>query len=118
MSSLKLIGRGLRGLGCLRSYSTQAPVAGSAASPAQPKKPKIVSMTPAGTKLKGLNIKKNGEDPIALPEEEYPAWLWEILDKEAQERKLRENPDLAARKLRRQENKRRIKENNFLSSMK
>lgn len=82
-------------------------------------KPKAVkSMTPAGVHLKRLNIKKNGEDPVALPDEEYPEWLWKVLDKEAQEQKLRENPDLAARKLRRKNNKAKIKENNFLASMK
>jgi large subunit ribosomal protein L54 len=95
-----------------RLYST-------APASSKPVKAKAIqSMTPAGTKLKGLNIKKNAEDPVALPEEEYPPWLWEILDKEAQERKLQENPDLAARKLRRKNNKKKIKENNFLASMK
>jgi large subunit ribosomal protein L54 len=34
---------------------------------------------PAGTPLKGLNFLKNTQDPVALEDHEYPAWLWEIL---------------------------------------
>lgn len=30
--------------------------------------------------LKGLNFLKGREDPLALPEEDYPEWLWNILE--------------------------------------
>ncbi|EGX51908.1 hypothetical protein TWF173_010140 [Orbilia oligospora] len=43
-------------------------------------KPKVVSITPAGTIMKGINFNKKLKDPIALPDEEYPAWLWTILE--------------------------------------
>lgn len=49
-------------------------------------KPKLKSATlpasisPAGTPLKGLNFLKGREDPLALPEEDYPEWLWKILE--------------------------------------
>jgi large subunit ribosomal protein L54 len=33
--------------------------------------------------LKGLNFKKNAQDPLALEDEAYPAWLWRVLDKKA-----------------------------------
>ena len=33
-----------------------------------------------GTVLQGLNILKDGSDPVALPDEEYPPWLWTLLD--------------------------------------
>jgi large subunit ribosomal protein L54 len=89
------------------SYSSDA----TAASP------KVKSMTPAGTKLKGLNIKKNGEDPVALADEEYPPWLWEVLDEEAQEAKLRADPEKAAHKKRREANRKQIKSDNFLRGM-
>jgi large subunit ribosomal protein L54 len=39
-----------------------------------------VSISPAGTPLKGLNFLKGREDPLALPEEDYPEWLWKILE--------------------------------------
>ena len=31
-----------------------------------------------GTVLKGINIIKGGQDPVALADEEYPAWLWTL----------------------------------------
>jgi large subunit ribosomal protein L54 len=34
-----------------------------------------------GTVLTGLNILKDQPEVKALPDEEYPAWLWTILDK-------------------------------------
>lgn len=88
------------------SYSSDATVAR-----------KVESMTPAGTKLKGLNIKKNGEDPVALADEEYPPWLWEVLDNEAQKAKLQADPEKAAHKERRGANRKQIKADNFLKGM-
>ncbi|KAH6898721.1 mitochondrial ribosomal protein L37-domain-containing protein [Thelonectria olida] len=38
------------------------------------------SICPAGTPLAGLNYFKNGQDPVALKDEEYPEWLWSCLD--------------------------------------
>ncbi len=48
-------------------------------------KPKSKSNVPkskvaAGTTLKGLNYFKGKEDPLALPDEDYPEWLWRCLD--------------------------------------
>lgn len=34
-----------------------------------------------GTTLKGLNIIAGKSDPVALKDEEYPEWLWKLLDK-------------------------------------
>ena len=28
----------------------------------------------------GLNYNKNGQDPVAKKDEEYPEWLWSCLD--------------------------------------
>lgn len=39
----------------------------------------VASSVRAGTPLKGLNFLKNGQDPVALADEEYPPWLWTIL---------------------------------------
>ncbi|KZZ99089.1 Ribosomal protein L37, mitochondrial [Moelleriella libera RCEF 2490] len=33
-----------------------------------------------GTVLTGLNYTKNGKDPVAKKDEEYPEWLWSCLD--------------------------------------
>ena len=40
---------------------------------------------PAGTVLKGLNFYKDKQDPVAMADEEYPAWLWRVLDKTSAE---------------------------------
>lgn len=52
----------------------EAPASNKAAAPA------VVSSVPAGTVLKGLNFYKDKADPIALADEEYPAWLWKVLE--------------------------------------
>lgn len=77
----------------------------------------VKSSVPAGTVLKGCNVRKNGEDPVALPDDQYPEWLWDLLDPEIQDRKLKMDPVRYARKQRREENRRKIKEQNFLAKM-
>jgi len=48
--------------------------------PDQGKQPgRIQSSVPAGTVLKGLNFMKNKQDPVAMEDHEYPAWLWDAL---------------------------------------
>lgn len=37
------------------------------------------SSCPAGTPLPGLAILKDRPEPIALPDDEYPPWLWSLL---------------------------------------
>jgi large subunit ribosomal protein L54 len=56
----------------------------SQASEAAKKKvaPLVKSSIAAGTPLKGLNFEKNKQDPVALPDDEYPAWLWTILQRQ------------------------------------
>jgi large subunit ribosomal protein L54 len=56
----------------------------AAASEAAKKKvtPLVKSSIPAGTPLKGLNFEKNKQDPVALPDDEYPEWLWTILQRQ------------------------------------
>lgn len=39
-----------------------------------------LSSCPAGTVLNGLNYFKGKTDPVALPDDEYPEWLWSCLD--------------------------------------
>lgn len=100
----------------LRYSSTQSTLTTPPPAATQ-SKPKFVSIAPAGTKLKGLNILK-GQDPVvALPDEEYPAWLWDVLDKNAQKARLEADPMRAAQNERRNANRKKIKENNFLAAM-
>lgn len=42
--------------------------------------PATPSSCAAGTVLSGLSLYKDRADPIALPDEEYPEWLWTLLD--------------------------------------
>ncbi|KAG9197182.1 hypothetical protein G6514_002205 [Epicoccum nigrum] len=44
--------------------------------------PLVKSSVPVGTPLKGLNFEKNKQDPVAKADEEYPSWLWTILQRQ------------------------------------
>ncbi|CAO1627938.1 unnamed protein product [Sympodiomycopsis kandeliae] len=70
-----------------RSYVTPSRIAFSAAAVQTDKKAPatsapspahIPSSCPAGTPLNGLAILKEGPDVIALPDNEYPSWLWDL----------------------------------------
>ncbi|WVW78414.1 hypothetical protein I302_100368 [Kwoniella bestiolae CBS 10118] len=67
----------------------------SAASSSQPKpkakSSKVASSVPAGTKLTGLSILKDKPDPVALEDEEYPPWLWTLLEDTSKAHKAAEN---------------------------
>lgn len=76
----------------------------------------VKSSCPAGTVL-SVNVKKSGKDPVALEDSEYPAWLWEVLDPEAQARKLAEDPMKLRKKQIRKANRMKIKQNNFLQQL-
>ncbi|GAO46193.1 hypothetical protein SAICODRAFT_75682 [Saitoella complicata NRRL Y-17804] len=99
------------------------------------------SILPAGSPMKGLNFVAGAQDPVALPESEYPAWLWSIatpstdpksLAKSAKKAKVRENNQIAGEAARakreedekmkwrnkeeiRKRNREEIKNANFLS---
>ncbi|ODH51932.1 hypothetical protein GX48_01945 [Paracoccidioides brasiliensis] len=67
------------------SPSTALPGAAPPPPPATPESkedapPRVISGTPAGTKLKGLNYMKNQPEVFALEDDEYPDWLWSLLD--------------------------------------
>ncbi|KAK9471175.1 mitochondrial 54S ribosomal protein mL54 [Dipodascopsis tothii] len=98
------------------SLSTSAAVR-SQASAAKEVKREIQTIAPEGTVLKGINILKSGQDPVALADSEYPDWLWEVLDPAAQARKLDADPELKARKEWRKKNRASIKTANFLKSV-
>jgi large subunit ribosomal protein L54 len=62
---------------------TASPSAASLQAPSNAEKaaPTVKSSVAAGTTLKGLNFVKGKNDPVALEDGEYPAWLWGILKK-------------------------------------
>ncbi|KZL70139.1 ribosomal protein subunit L37, partial [Colletotrichum tofieldiae] len=56
--------------------------------------PEPISSCPAGTVLNGLNYFKGRTDPVALRDEEYPEWLWTVL--ESKKETVESTDDLAA----------------------
>jgi large subunit ribosomal protein L54 len=70
-----------------------------------------------GTKI-DLNIYKNGKPIVALKDEEYPEWLWGLLDKDLQLEQLKnEDPFRYNRKIIKKQNIARIKMKNFMQNM-
>jgi large subunit ribosomal protein L54 len=41
---------------------------------------KVKSTCPAGTTFKGINVLKDGKDPVAMEDEKYPEWVWNLLE--------------------------------------
>ncbi|OLN88773.1 54S ribosomal protein L37, mitochondrial [Colletotrichum chlorophyti] len=83
--------------------AADAPAATTDASTAPPKLSSVkvdappatpISSCPAGTVLNGLNYVKGKTDPVALPDEEYPSWLWTCL--ESKKEAVESADDLAA----------------------
>ncbi|ORY30354.1 mitochondrial ribosomal protein L37-domain-containing protein [Naematelia encephala] len=107
------------------SSSSVAPTAASG-SRSLKKKKTVISECAPGTVLSGLTIYKNKPDPIAKADEEYPDWLWTLLDEEkasvlASQPKQEVKPGQAMnfeaeRKRLRALNKARIKAANFIKS--
>ncbi|KAG0233478.1 39S ribosomal protein L37, mitochondrial [Actinomortierella wolfii] len=84
-------------------------------APAGYKVKRVPSSAPEGTVLKGINYMKDGKDPVALPDDAYPDWLWEINDPEYRKARIADPLDKKHHKeLRRQA----IKASNFLRDKK
>ncbi|ORX52419.1 hypothetical protein DM01DRAFT_1288827 [Hesseltinella vesiculosa] len=73
------------------------------------------SSTPAGTVLKGINFLKDGKDPVALEDDQYPMWLWDLLDEKKQKQKTTKPTN---RTYHRKRNRDAIKAANFMSDKK
>ncbi|POS73812.1 hypothetical protein DHEL01_v207791 [Diaporthe helianthi] len=75
-----------RTFSAIPSRQSAAASAAAASAPAQdsatatPDKASSRSICPPGTVLSGLNYFKGKNDPVALPDNEYPEWLWSCLD--------------------------------------
>ncbi|KAG7692898.1 hypothetical protein KL930_004245 [Ogataea haglerorum] len=77
----------------------------------------LQSSVKEGTPL-NIHVFKTGKPAVALKDEEYPDWLWTLLDKEAQEAQLKATDEFRymrkqAKKLHRQ----KLKQNNFLAQL-
>ncbi|KAL1411682.1 hypothetical protein Q8F55_002648 [Vanrija albida] len=90
--------------------STPPPPAGKGKAPARP-----ASSLKAGTAMPGLNVFKDGADPVALADEEYPAWLWTLLE-EPKGPAEGEFDFVAERRKIRQSNRTKIKAANYLKT--
>lgn len=78
----------------------------------------VKSSCKAGTVL-NLKMKKSGDEPVALEDHEYPEWLWDCLDKEKLDQKLKETDFMKwRRKQITKANTAKINNNNFLAKMK
>ncbi|KAK3362712.1 mitochondrial ribosomal protein L37-domain-containing protein [Lasiosphaeria hispida] len=78
----------------VRNATATAPAASPAATSPQSTTPDLTPLNPKeaqedteplsscrpGTVLNGLNYFKGKTDPVALPDEAYPAWLWDCLE--------------------------------------
>ncbi|WRT64743.1 uncharacterized protein IL334_001677 [Kwoniella shivajii] len=73
------------------SSSSAASSSSSKQSKPKPKSTKIVSSVPAGTTLTGLSILKDKPDPVALEDDQYPPWLWNLLEDTSKAHKVAEN---------------------------
>ncbi|KAK3835508.1 MAG: mitochondrial ribosomal protein L37-domain-containing protein [Linnemannia gamsii] len=86
------------------------------AAPAAPKaKRTIVSSAPEGTVLKGINYMKDGKDPLALADDAYPEWLWEINDPEVRNARIADPLD---KKHHKEARRQAIKGENFIRDKK
>lgn len=73
-----------------------------------------LSSCPADTKLEGVNYLKGQAPVLALPDDQYPEWLWTILKPKVY---ADDGPGgKADRVKRRAEKKQRIKDRNFMST--
>ncbi|KAH9005066.1 mitochondrial ribosomal protein L37-domain-containing protein [Lactarius hatsudake] len=104
---------------CVRSYALKTTPGAQNAVPEQvttraPSTGAAVSSCPPNTILVGLNYMKDQPPMLALADEEYPPWLWKLLDKA-------ELPDdgpggKAEKRRLRKENRQRIRDQNFMKT--
>ncbi|VFQ61598.1 unnamed protein product [Cuscuta campestris] len=85
--------------------------------------PKVSSLSKEvkSTTVVGANILKDGTDPKVLPDNEYPEWLWHLLDKkpalsELRRKDLESLPYEELKRFVKLDNRARIKENNSLKA--
>ncbi|KAG7865428.1 hypothetical protein KL918_004670 [Ogataea parapolymorpha] len=77
----------------------------------------LQSSVKEGTPL-NIQVFKAGKPAVALKDEEYPDWLWTLLDKEAQEAQLKATDEFRyMRKQAKKVHRQKLKQNNFLAQL-
>lgn len=83
-TSIRALCASLKHVPLSRTYATASATASSSApsssSNASAEAPSLPSAAPPGTVLKGVSIFKDKADPVALQDNEYPPWLFKLLD--------------------------------------
>ncbi|KAI9492786.1 mitochondrial ribosomal protein L37-domain-containing protein [Zychaea mexicana] len=82
---------------------------------AKPAAARTASSVPKGQTLTGINFLKEGKDPVALDDSEYPDWLWDLLDEKKQKQKTTKPTN---RTYHRKKNRDAIKAMNFMKDKK
>ncbi|KAF8630452.1 hypothetical protein AX17_005429 [Amanita inopinata Kibby_2008] len=101
-----------QGTGATQSASQSKPVKKASSGTGATAVPQ--SSCPADTILPGINYLKGQPPVLALADDQYPDWLWTVLEPKVWPE---DGPGgKAERARRRQENKQRIKERNFMST--
>ncbi|GJJ70036.1 large subunit ribosomal protein L54 [Entomortierella parvispora] len=95
--------------------SARAFNAQDSSAPATPKAKRAASSAPEGMVLKGINYMKDGKDPIALADDAYPEWLWEINDPEIRKARVADPLD---KKHHKEARRQAIKADNFIRDRK
>ncbi|KAH7906000.1 mitochondrial ribosomal protein L37-domain-containing protein [Hygrophoropsis aurantiaca] len=97
-----------------RAYAAAAASKTGASTPAEGEKTLSLSSCPPNTVLAGLNYLKGQPPVLALPDEEYPPWLWDLLKPRTAED---DGPGGKAEKRRlRKENRQKLKDRNFMKT--
>ncbi|PIA14502.1 hypothetical protein COEREDRAFT_82763 [Coemansia reversa NRRL 1564] len=94
-----------------QTTEAQAKEGDTTTQPAVEKKSSSPSSVVQGTILKGLNIYKDANDPVAQRDEDYPDWLWTLLDKVPKEKK-------SEHERQRMDRSQEIKKSNFMRGRK
>ncbi|KAG2075535.1 hypothetical protein BDR04DRAFT_1228534 [Suillus decipiens] len=103
-----------RGYAAKSSKTEQTPNISASEKDTSAAEEKTLSSCPPGTILEGLNYLKGQPPVIALPDNEYPSWLWDLLKPKVYED---DGPGGKAEKKRlRKENQQRIKDQNFMKT--
>lgn len=78
--SLRATCSSLRQASSERTYASASAASSSNSSSTSTETQSLPSAAPPGTVLKGVSIFKDKPDPVALQDQEYPPWLFKLLD--------------------------------------
>ncbi|KAF8316836.1 hypothetical protein DL93DRAFT_2165948 [Clavulina sp. PMI_390] len=97
-----------------RTYASKPSHASSSKAPAETTRPE--SSCPADTVIPGLNYLKDQPPVVALPDDQYPDWLWKVLEPKEFPPEEQGPGGAAERHRLRRANKEKIKAQNFMKT--